>query len=94
MKDKLNAPDDAHYARLPIQPIEIGEMMTEFWPREVIYHLTESLAAMMRVGSKGEYNQWTRDLKKAAWFMQRAADIIDKTYAPKSDYYIEEPKRD
>jgi len=80
MKEKLNAPDDSHYARLPIQPIEIGEQMVDFWPKEIIYHLTESLAAMMRIGSKGGADQWVRDLKKAAWFLQRAAGVIDNKY--------------
>jgi len=79
-KNKLNAPDDAHYAKLPIQPIEISEQMVDFWPKHVIYHLTESMAAIMRVGSKGGANQWSRDLRKAAWFLSRAADVVDKIY--------------
>jgi hypothetical protein len=80
MKEKINAPDDAHYAVLPIQPIEIGEQMVDFWPYEILYHLTESLAAIMRVGTKGDHKQWSRDLKKAAWFLNRAAGVIEEKY--------------
>ena len=77
MTDKLRGPDDNHYAKLPIQPIQIGEMMTEFWPRQIIYHLTEALAATMRIGSKGDKQQWIRDLKKGAWLLTRAAEVLE-----------------
>ncbi len=77
MIGKPKGPDDEHYAKLPIQPIEIGEKMVDFWPRQVIYHLTESLAAIMRVGSKGDIKQWTRDCKKAAFLLERAAEVLE-----------------
>jgi len=70
----LGGPDDDHYAALPIQPIQLTEQMSEHWPRAVIYHLGEALAAVMRVGSKG---QDVRDLRKASWLLERAADKLE-----------------
>ena len=70
----LGGPDDDHYAALPIQPIRLTEQMSEIWPRAVVYHLGEALAAILRVGSKG---QDVRDLRKAAWLLERAADRLD-----------------
>ena len=70
----LGGPDDDHYSHLPVQPIQITEEMSEVWPRPVVYHLGEALAAILRVGSKG---QDVRDLRKASWLLDRAADKLE-----------------
>jgi hypothetical protein len=47
----------------------------------------------MRVGSKGDYIQWVRDLNKAAWFLQRAAGIVQEKYKSVQTHETEYHKR-
>lgn len=75
----LGGPDDDHYAHLPVQPLVLTEQMSEVWPRAVVYHLGEAMAAVLRVGSKG---QDVRDLRKAAWLLERAANKLEGELAP------------
>ena len=71
----LGGPDDKHYATLgPVQPLEVTESWSPHWPNQVIYHLGESVLAIARCGLKGNP---VRDLRKAAWLLSRAADILE-----------------
>jgi hypothetical protein len=69
----LGGPDDAHYSRLAIQPIEVTEAWAVTWDSRIAYHLGESVAAIARCGTKG---QAVRDLEKASWLLQRAAAVL------------------
>lgn len=75
----LGGPDDDHYAKLGIQPIEVTESWSKTWPSEIAYHLGESVACIARVGTKG---QAARDLRKAAWLLTRAAESIERGEKP------------
>jgi len=71
----LGGPDDDHYATLSVQPIEVIEAWSKTWPQEVVYHLGEMIAALSRVGTKG---QPVRDLKKVSWLAARAASVLEE----------------
>lgn len=71
----LGGPDDDHYSRLKVQPIEVTEAWAPHWPVGVAYHLGEAVAAIARCGTKG---QAVRDLRKAAWLISRAADVLER----------------
>ena len=71
---RLGGPTEDHYTRLGIQPIEVTEAWSKSWPRQVIYHLGESIAAIARCGTKG---QTVRDIRKASWLLSRAADVLE-----------------
>jgi hypothetical protein len=76
MAKALNAPDDAHYAKLgDFQPLRVTQWWARFWPREIVYNLGEAIAAVARCGLKGNI---VRDLRKAAWMLNDAADLMEK----------------
>ena len=57
-----------------MQPLEVTEAWCRTWPSGVEYHLGEALAAIARCGLKG---QPLRDLRKAAWLLERAAKVLE-----------------
>jgi hypothetical protein len=69
----LGGPDDDHYAKLGVQPIEAIEDWSKTWPSGVTYHLGEAVAAIARCGTKG---QAVRDIQKASWLLARAAEVL------------------
>ena len=65
---------DTHYSRLSPQPVEI----IEAW--DLGFHAGSALKYIARYRHKGSP---ARDLRKAAWFLRRLADLVEgKAGAP------------
>ncbi len=91
----LGGPDDDHYAALGVQPLEATEAWSVNWPRAIAYHLGESVAMIARVGTSKRSDP-VRDLRKAAFLLGRAADIIEAATddVPERNPHITEAQRE
>ena len=69
----LEAPDDAHYRMLAIDPLLCVEAWSTTWPAGLQYHLGEAVQMIARAGTKG---QTVRDLEKAEWLIGRALELL------------------
>ena len=70
--DHRGGPDDDHYARLSVQPIDVIDAWSTHWSCDCAYYLGEAVHMMARIGTKG---QALRDLKKAQWLLEQAVRI-------------------
>ena len=78
----LGGPDDNHYSRLAVQPIEAIEAWAVNWPSVIAPHLGEVVWSVSRIETldrgNGERAQSIRDLRKSAFMCNRAADILER----------------
>jgi hypothetical protein len=67
-------PDDAHYAKLAVQPKDAVRAWSVHWPSTIAYELGEAVRMIARAGTKG---QMVRDLKKARWLLDEAVRELE-----------------